>query len=253
MAYRDDLEALRARERSLVASVLDSGAALDEVRTLIAQTEARARLPVLDNIRVAAPCDVAWESMAPVGDGVRVRHCGSCDKHVYHLSEMTRPEAERLIQATGEELCVRYYQRADGTILTADCAVGVGRQRRRRRRAAAIGASALACAATAAVNLVGPSPAIRAASLERPVAMAPGVSTHMGGLKVSDDLAPMPAPSPAVEPRPMPRYGQKGIDDGERVVTHQGGMSRQDLDMLAPPARRDVGSPPPFKARRARR
>ena len=54
---------------------------------------------------------------------------------------MTRDEAERLIVAKEGRLCVRYFQRTDGTILLKDCTVGVSKKRRRRLVAA--GAAAL--------------------------------------------------------------------------------------------------------------
>jgi len=50
---------------------------------------------------------------------------------VFNLSAMTRGEAERLVQNKGEgRLCVRFFRRADGTLLTEDCPVGL-RQRLR--------------------------------------------------------------------------------------------------------------------------
>jgi hypothetical protein len=52
------------------------------------------------------------------------RFCGRCAQFVYNLSEMTREEAEALIMETEGKMCVRFYRRADGTMLTKDCAVG---------------------------------------------------------------------------------------------------------------------------------
>lgn len=75
------------------------------------------RLPIL-NIRVASPCRVSWAEMQ---GGDRVRSCSLCDQRVFNLSSLTRDEAEALIVAHAGKLCVRYYQRADGTILLADC------------------------------------------------------------------------------------------------------------------------------------
>jgi hypothetical protein len=74
-------------------------------------------LPVLQHIRVAAPCMADWNAMTPVDLTTRVRHCDSCDEHVYNLSGMTRAEAEALITAHAGRLCARYYQRKDGTIV----------------------------------------------------------------------------------------------------------------------------------------
>jgi len=84
--------------------------------------------PFLESLKVAAPCPADWEQMK--GDA-RVRHCGSCRLNVYNLSAMTRREAEALVRRTEGRLCVRFYRRADGTVLTADCPVGLAAVRRR--------------------------------------------------------------------------------------------------------------------------
>jgi hypothetical protein len=54
----------------------------------------------------------------------RKRFCGDCKMNVYNLSGMTRYDAENLLKNAEGRLCVRYFQRADGTILTKDCPVG---------------------------------------------------------------------------------------------------------------------------------
>jgi hypothetical protein len=51
--------------------------------------------------------------------------CGRCAQFVYNLSEMTREEAEALIMESEGKTCIRFYRRADGTMLTKDCTVGV--------------------------------------------------------------------------------------------------------------------------------
>jgi hypothetical protein len=55
----------------------------------------------------------------------RVRHCGQCEKNVYNLSGMTRDQATALVTQNEGNLCVRFYCRADGTMLTQDCPVGM--------------------------------------------------------------------------------------------------------------------------------
>ena len=79
-------------------------------------------LAVLDDLRVASPCSARWEDMA--GDE-RVRFCSGCRLHVYDLSAMTRAEAAELVASVSGRLCVRFYRRADGTVLTRDCPVGL--------------------------------------------------------------------------------------------------------------------------------
>jgi len=81
----------------------------------------RNKIP-LESIRVATPCKASWEKMQ--GDDA-ARFCQSCHKHVYNLSGMSHAQAESLIRSKEGELCVRFYQRADGTILTDDCPVGL--------------------------------------------------------------------------------------------------------------------------------
>lgn len=76
----------------------------------------------LETIQVAKPCHADWDAMT--GDA-QVRHCGDCRLNVYNLSEMTRAQAESVILKHEGHLCVRFYTRADGTVLTQDCPVGL--------------------------------------------------------------------------------------------------------------------------------
>jgi len=138
MTYRSDLDALAARQAALETEVADRERELSQTRQMLDEARARANLPVLDNIRVAAPCSADWNQMT--GDE-RARLCGDCNLTVYNLSGMTRDEAEALLQSRVGRLCVRYYQRADGTILLKDCTIGVKRRNRRRLFAAGVAAS----------------------------------------------------------------------------------------------------------------
>src|SRR6478672_4270089 len=75
----------------------------------------------LDNIRIASPCSADWNEM--YGND-RMRHCGDCKLNVYNLSGMSREEAESLVMNAEGRVCVRFYRRADGTIITENCPVG---------------------------------------------------------------------------------------------------------------------------------
>jgi hypothetical protein len=86
-------------------------------------------LSVLSNLRMAAPCKASWDDMR--GDG-RVRFCEACAKHVYNVSDLTAVEAVDLIQEHEGHVCMRLYRRRDGTVLTADCPVGLRAAVRRR-------------------------------------------------------------------------------------------------------------------------
>lgn len=84
----------------------------------------------LNNLKVASPCSQDWNAM--VGDN-RKRYCGECKLNVYNLSGMSKAEAENLILSAEGRLCVRFYKRADGSVLTEDCPVGWARVRQRTR------------------------------------------------------------------------------------------------------------------------
>ena len=87
----------------------------------------------LDNVRVASPCRADWDQM--YGDD-RKRFCGECKMSVYNLSGMTRMDAESLLINSEGRLCVRYFRRADGTVLTRDCPVGWRAAKQRVSKAA---------------------------------------------------------------------------------------------------------------------
>lgn len=160
--YRNEIDALRERKASLeaeIAKLRDQTTRLDELKAREAELagelagidgrlEARLPkrgLPLLDQVRVASPCKAEWNEM--LGDE-RVRFCLSCEKNVYNLSSMTKDDAESLLrERLGNDLCVRFYQRADGTILTQDCPEGVKKKRRKKLALAVAGAGALAAAA----------------------------------------------------------------------------------------------------------
>jgi hypothetical protein len=156
MHYRDDRTALEARRDDLRQELADLHRKAAELRSAVhdretierelAAVEARlaGRAPLLENVRVASPCQARWEEMT--GDD-RVRRCGACDKDVYNLSAMPRDEAERLLAERVGSICVRLYRRADGTVLTADCPVGARKKRVRLGVLAAAGAGALAASA----------------------------------------------------------------------------------------------------------
>ena len=102
----------------------------------------------LDTITVASPCTQDWGKMT--GDE-RVRHCSLCKLNVYNLSDMTSEDAEELVASREGRLCVRFYRRADGTVITRDCATVLARMRRRAKiiAVAFLGALGLSTASAA--------------------------------------------------------------------------------------------------------
>lgn len=87
----------------------------------------------LNNIKIASPCSANWDEM--LGDN-RKRFCGECKLNVYNLSGMSQIEAENLLINSEGRVCVRFYKRADGTVLTQDCPVGWAKIKRNLSRAA---------------------------------------------------------------------------------------------------------------------
>lgn len=92
----------------------------------------------VNNLRVASPCSVGWETMS--GDE-RARYCNSCKSNVYNVSAMMETEVKSLIGNREGRICVRLYKRADGTVLTKDCPVGF---RAYQKRVARFAGAALA-------------------------------------------------------------------------------------------------------------
>ncbi|HEX8463931.1 MAG TPA: hypothetical protein VF627_04870 [Abditibacterium sp.] len=84
----------------------------------------------LESIHIATPCRANWNKMT--GDD-RARFCRSCAKNVYNLSAMSRAQAQRLILDNEGQLCIQLHRRADGTVITSDCPVGISPARKPTR------------------------------------------------------------------------------------------------------------------------
>ena len=222
--YRNETDALRERKATLeqeLARLREQTTQLDALRAAEAamarevadidrKLGGRRALPMLDQVKVASPCSASWDDM--VGDA-RVRFCLSCEKNVFNLSAMPRAEAEALLQerTNGAELCVRYYQRSDGTLMTADCPVGAKRKRRKKLALAVAGAGALAAAAT--TLLASSQCRVTQGTLE--ITRTAEVPPPEPPAVVMGGLMPMPEPSAIPEPPPPPPTHKLG-----RLQTH---------------------------------
>lgn len=158
------------------------------------------KLDILDRIRIASPCPARWEDMA--GDERR-RFCGQCRLDVYNLSAMTRAEATALVSGAEGRLCAGFFRRADGTVLTRDCPVGL----RAARAAAAAGLRRIGAAAALVVGAVlslgtgGSGWRLRQA---QPFAtlcrwLDPATSSVRGQVMIMGDIA-APTPPPKAPP-----------------------------------------------------
>ncbi|MGB3968464.1 MAG: hypothetical protein WBO45_17140 [Planctomycetota bacterium] len=147
---------------------------------------------LLDGISIASPCSADWNQMT--GDDRR-RFCAQCKLHVHDLSGMTADAAMALLRQTGKgRVCVRFFRRTDGTVLTRDCPVGL-RQKLRRAWARA-GALWLA--------LWGSAACARPAATPTP---GPEVLRPLQGEAVMGDVA---APEPKAQ-LPRPGHEHMGI------------------------------------------
>jgi hypothetical protein len=155
VAYRDADElvqrmALEARMSTIApddperSAIADRLAEIDHSR----REKARIHLPLIARARIATPCGERFETM--LGDGA-VRTCARCDREVVDVARMTLGEAEAMLASRAGRM--RVYQRADGTMLFADCEVGVNGVRRRQL---AVAASAITLASAALMSSITP-------------------------------------------------------------------------------------------------
>ncbi len=82
-------------------------------------------------LKVASPCSADWNAME--GDD-HCRFCNLCQKNVYNLEGLSEGEIRELTSSQDGPICARFYQRADGTVLTTNCPVGAADSRRRIRK-----------------------------------------------------------------------------------------------------------------------
>jgi hypothetical protein len=67
-------------------------------------------------VTVASPCSLRWSDLE---GNERARFCGTCQKHVYNLSALTREEALETVKSVSVE-CVAYLKNPDGSVRTRD-------------------------------------------------------------------------------------------------------------------------------------
>jgi hypothetical protein len=129
-------QALLQKLRELRAMDAERAAIEIELREIQEDNQKR-RLKLLGNVRLAAKCNVDWDTMK--GSEVQ-RFCNQCKESVTDLSAMTEVQAALFVESASKKgACVRFYQRHDGTILTKDCPDGLKARTRRNRIFAAIG------------------------------------------------------------------------------------------------------------------
>jgi hypothetical protein len=112
--------------------------------------------------KLAFMCPVPWTKMA--GDE-KERFCSRCSKTVVNLSTMTEPERQTLLaKSRPEDLCVAYYRRLKGGVVSAENPLGASEYRGLKQfGVAALSSAALSivagCATSSAPDKVVPQPA----------------------------------------------------------------------------------------------
>jgi hypothetical protein len=189
-------------------------------------------LPVVQEL-IAAPCEVPSSTMK--GDD-RLRHCAQCDRDVHNLSAMTYVEIDAFFYRvstapSGEPLpCASVFKRTDGTILTADCPVGLSRRQRRAvlTSTLTIGGIALAAATALATLIVG----MRTAPVQdEPVDLFERHAAHQHDAfqqaRVSFVIATQPPPPSVAYPQPVTTVVHPSVRPSELGLQMSGAMMMQ--------------------------
>jgi hypothetical protein len=153
---------------------------------------------LLDHLRVASPCNASWAEME--GDDL-VRFCQHCRKNVYNLSGMSRRDAADFVRTTAGQLCVRFYRRRDGTLLTDNCPVGFRAARR----------MLLKCMGSVAATVLG------LFGVLSPILLAPSITGEIASHRRGNYEIEDPPPSP-VAPSSLAQQASHGIDAARQVT-----------------------------------
>jgi hypothetical protein len=167
----------------------------------------------LKDVKIASPCSANWDEM--YGDE-RKRFCGECKLNVYNLSGMTHYDAENLLRNVEGRMCVRFYRRSDGTILTQDCPVGWAKVKQRFSVFATAAASLIftLLGGIYFASLFGKNTSI---ALKLPIPFAtPTPEPLMGAIAI-------PSPTPKASPTPKERevMGQITLKDDPDAKTRR--------------------------------
>lgn len=193
------------------------------------------------DVEIRRPCPVELDP-ARTRSGARSWHCDHCDKAVHVLSNMTEREARALLaERDGQDLCVTYAVKKDGTIrfrAEAPAIVPVAALARRRPALAAaaigLGVALAACAPHERERVDAPDiSAIDTADTPRlpVVPIAPPLSPIMpddvvvdGGIEAFDEI-PEPGGIKAKAIPDEPCDPPKPIDKApKRSTTIRGGL-----------------------------
>ncbi len=181
----------------------------------------------LNNVKVASPCSQDWNAM--IGNE-RKRYCGDCKLNVYNLSGMSRTEAENLLSNSEGRLCVRFYRRADGSVLTQDCPVGWRAVKQRVSKTATAFASLIfgligglglnsymKDSDSHTVGMMIPQTSNSNVEIEKPEIMMGAMPADYP--MMGDVAFPTPEPSPTIKDQGQWKVGEKSPEIMGKVVS----------------------------------
>lgn len=166
----------------------------------------------LNNLKVASPCSQDWEGM--MGDN-RKRYCGECKLNVYNLSGMSKTEAENLIMNAEGRLCVRFYKRADGSVITQNCPVGWAKVKQ-RTRVFATAAFSLIISLFSGLLFVSAFTRSNAISKKLPTPFSTPVPEPLMGAIAAP--TPNPKATPKATPKPREIMGEIEMSEGNEEI-----------------------------------
>jgi hypothetical protein len=151
------------------------------------------------NLTIASPCKESWDRMT--GDD-RVRFCGGCQKKVLNLTNLSEREIGELLGQGPKLPCVRFFQRTDGTVMTADCPVG--RRRRWLPRLTGVGATLLLGLGAMLFAQSDPSPVAYPDWFEKVLAWLRPKAVRQYAVMGEPAMAPPPGPATPRGPSSQP-------------------------------------------------
>ena len=118
------------------------------------------RKDFIQQLRIASPCSVDWDSM--IGNN-RVRFCEHCRLSVHHVDSLNRKQLRRLIARSHGRLCVNYAQPNVQPDVTFPILHKIG------RRTSALAAGAFSASLSISAATAATQPSFRRPSVAHPV------------------------------------------------------------------------------------
>lgn len=183
---------------------------------------------IVDGLRIASPCPMDWDAMQRTPEEA-VRFCGQCSKNVYNIAQMSTKDAALLLQkaqANQTSACMQLYRRADGTVITDDCPVGLRRIRDfwRKAKAGTAAAVALVFAGLPSFSQSAPSGQKATGAQSKCQKPAPDQNVEMGKPMAPANQANTPQRGDVMVPTPLRGAVAPAPLRGEATIPLTGGV-----------------------------